>query len=235
MKIIVMKKRTIFMVIAAIFAILLIAIVILGVNETKAMVPLDQKKVVIDVGHGGRDDGVVGSLGTKESELNLIIATKLKNRLEKAGIYVVLTREDNNGLYDNDATNKKKSDMEKRKEIIQNVNPDMLISIHANRFPADKSVRGAQVFYDEFNKEGNILSGKIQENLNILNKENTGKCCNNLSGDYFVLKCTTNPAVLIECGFLSNEEDEKLLISEKYQDELTFSIYSGIVAYLEGK
>jgi len=199
------------------------------------MVPVNQKVVVIDVGHGGRDVGVVGSLGTKESELNLIIAQKLKEKFEKAGLFVVLTRENNEGLYESDAKNKKDSEMKKRKEIIQNNDPDFVISIHANQFPSDSTRRGAQVFYDEFNKEGKVLSEKIQDNLNVLNKEKTGRVCENLSGDFFVLKCTTKPSVLIECGFLSNEDDEKLLIDSKYQDQLTFAIYSGLIAFLEEK
>lgn len=235
MKIIVMKKRTVFIIIAAIIAIILVAVVVAGVNETSAMVPADKIRVVIDVGHGGRDTGVIGKNGTKESELNLVISKKLAERLEQAGLYVVLTREDNEGLYDKDATNKKKSEMAKRKEIIKSVNPDILVSIHANQFPADRSVRGAQAFYDEFNQNGKELSSDIQENLNILNKDNGGRVAENLTGDYFVLKCTQKAAVLVECGFLSNLEDEKLLTSADYQDKLTFAIYSGIVAYLEKK
>lgn len=228
--IIVAKKRTVLI----ILLIVIIAIVGVGATVMAVHTVSPQKKyvIVIDPGHGGIDYGVVGSNGTKESEFNLAMSSDLKMFLVSADFEVVLTRKDNNGLYGEQTDNFKRKDMQMRKQIIVEQNPDMIISIHANKFP-DKNRRGAQVFYDSLNEGGKALAQGIQSNLNLLNLEHVERTFSALSGDYFMLKCSNSPSVIIECGFLSNAEDEMLLNQESYRKQLSFAIYSGIIAFLE--
>lgn len=204
----------------------------MGIAKAASVSPEYKYVVVIDPGHGGIDGGVVSDSGYKESEFNLAMSRDLEKFLTDSGFKVILTRQDENGLYEEDASNKKKSDMLARKKIIEENKPDFVISIHANKYPGD-SRRGAQVFFDEMSAEGKSLAGSIQSGLNLLNKKFVGREFSELSGDYFMLKCTQKPSVIVECGFLSNTEDEKLLTSAEYRQQLAFAIYSGIVAYTE--
>lgn len=228
--IIVAKKRTVFIALL----IVVIAIVGVGTGVIVASAASSHKKVVvlIDPGHGGRDYGVTGAGGTKESEFNLAMSNELKKFLTEANFEVVLTRNSSEGLYGDTKDNFKRKDMLERKRIVNKVNPDIIISIHANKFP-DKSRRGAQVFYDQFNEGGKSLAESVQCGLNTLNIKHADRSFSALSGDYFMLKCSHNPSIIVECGFLSNVEDEKLLNEEQYRYELSFAIYSGIITFLE--
>ena len=185
--------------------------------------------VVIDAGHGGIDGGSVGKqTGAVESELNLAYAKNLAKCLNNMGINVVLTRKDANGLYDESAPSLKKSDMKKRKEIIETTNPTLIVSIHMNSFSSPRA-RGAQTFYKKDNEQGKILAEAIQTQLKQ-NIEYGKESCK--VGDYYILNCTDIPSVLVECGFLSNAEDEELLVSADYQNKICYSILSGIIAFL---
>ncbi len=228
--ILVAKKKTVFIVIM----IIVIAAISVGAGVLAAtnISPKTTYKIVIDPGHGGIDNGVVGQSGTKESEFNLQMAKELKNFLTQAGFEVILTREDSGGLYGDAKDNFKKKDMQARKNIVVKNNPDMIISIHANKYP-DRNRRGAQAFFDIHNEGGKALANNIQSGLNSLNTQYVERSFTALSGDYFMLKCSHVPSVLIECGFLSNTEDEKLLNSSEYRLEMAFSIYSGIIGFLE--
>ena len=228
--ILVAKKKTVFIV----MLIIIIAALSVGagVLVASSVSPKTSYKIVIDPGHGGVDKGVVGQGGTKESEFNLLMAKELKSFLNQAGFEVILTRENSDGLYGDTSDNFKKRDMLARKNIIINNNPDMIISIHANKYP-DRNRRGAQAFFDAHNDGGKVLASNIQCGLNALNTQYVERSFSALAGDYFMLKCSHVPSVLIECGFLSNNEDEKLLNSAEYRLELAFSIYSGVVGFLE--
>ena len=184
--------------------------------------------IAVDAGHGGIDGGSVG-VNTKvtESELNLKIAKALKVHLESFGFNVVLTRENENGLYSADAKNLKKDDMEKRKKIITENKADMLVSIHMNSFSTAKE-KGAQAFYYEGHENSKNLADCIQEQLfkNVpLAREHSN------FGDYYILNCLPIPSVIVECGFLSNPENEELLIKESHQKLLAYNIFCGIVKY----
>lgn len=220
--------------IAVILSLAIIAFAVcggLGLAYATTSSPADVKVIVIDAGHGGIDNGVVGAAGTKESDFNLTFSKELAQYFTEAGFKVVMTRSDENGLYGDATKDFKRADMAERKRIIQEANPDFVISVHANKFPGD-SRRGAQVFFDEFSAGGKALAEYIQTGLNYLNNDYTGRSYAALKGDYFMLKCTTNPSVIVECGFLSNAEDEQLLLSEAYRAKLAFAVYSGVVAYL---
>lgn len=193
---------------------------------------IDEKMtVVIDAGHGGIDGGVTGkTTGIKESDVNLAIAFALKEELSDMGFNVVLTRKTGAGLYDTTAKGFKKRDMEKRKQIIEDANPSMVISLHQNFYPS-KTTRGAQVFYSK----GNILSERLavclQAQLNGLYAKEKVKARSAMPAEYFILECTTYPSALIECGFLSSAADEALLQSAVFRKRLAQSIASAVALF----
>lgn len=192
-------------------------------------VPHNSYTVVIDAGHGGQDGGVVGvESGVTEAEINLLVAYTLKSKFEERGVKVIMTREDKSVL----GTEKggKKEDFNKRREIILSAKPDAVISVHQNKFP-DSSRRGAQVFYNSMNVRGKALAEAVQQNLNVLNEKEVGRSFSSLKGDYYILNCSDYPSCIIECGFLSNREDEKLLTSTEYRDKLAEAIVGGVFAY----
>ncbi len=195
----------------------------------QASSPQHKYTVVIDAGHGGRDGGSVGTtLGTIESEINLIYARLLKKRLESSDIHVVMTRDNSDGLYSMNATNYKKDDMRKRKNIIEQTNPDLVISIHMNSYPRASS-KGAQVFYDKGNASGEYLARCLQSRLiELLPYARPAPT----TGDYYILNSTVVPAVIVECGFLSNPQEEKLLNNSDYQELLTRAITYGVIDFL---
>ena len=186
--------------------------------------------VVLDAGHGGIDGGVSGvNTKVKESDLNLSVVKKLESYFKGYGIKTVLTRKDKNGLYGISSRGRKMRDMEKRKEIIEDANPDLVISVHMNAFP-QRSQRGAQVFYDKDSERGRELAQTIQ----LFLAKNIQHCDRNImTGDYYILNCTHKPAVIVECGFLSNAADEALLITAEYQEKLAYNIFCAVVAFLQ--
>ena len=188
---------------------------------------LATRRIVIDAGHGGRDAGVSGSGGTKESEVALKISNFLYEELQRQGMEVHMTREGEAGLYDNDVPNRKKDDMVKRHKIIQAVKPDLVVSIHLNSYPRDRAVHGIQCFYHVEGESGKPFAEAIQKHLN--DTDLFGRDKNAAKGDYFILE-TEYPSVLIECGFLSNPEEEQKLATEGYQRLLASEIARAIVA-----
>ncbi len=185
------------------------------------------KTIVLDAGHGGRDGGSIGKNGTIEKEINLKYALLLKNKLELIGYKIILTRNNDDGLYSAFSTNKKQSDMQARFKIIQRANPNLVISIHMNSFP-NSSVRGATTYYRKDDDASELCANLIQQSLHTYcNAKNT----NAKVGDYFMLNCSYYTSVLIECGFLSNPEEEILLNSPTYQEQLISSISKGIMLY----
>lgn len=201
-------------------------------TEYVFVVPSSKYTVVIDAGHGGIDGGCEGKqTGVYESELNLVYAKKLATMLNQYDISVVLTRGDEKGLYDSDATNLKRSEMKKRQEIIENAEPDMVISIHMNSYPL-ASCRGAQVFYKKGNEIGEKLANDMQKELasQIDYSKKSAKV-----GDYYILNCNDLPSVLVECGFLSNPQEERLLQDKNYQDKFCYALCCGIIRFLNEK
>ena len=190
-------------------------------------------KVLIDAGHGGQDPGKVSRDGTKEKDLNLAIATRLGKYLKEQGVEVYYTRQKDEGLYTPETTNKKVYDMQKRCEIVENVKPDFMISIHQNSFSEEK-VHGAQVFYYATSQESQALGEALQQALvTHVDPENHRKAKANES--YYILKKTKYPSVIVECGFLSNGEECAKLKTDSYQEKLVEGIYQGILIYLQEK
>ena len=186
--------------------------------------------VVIDAGHGGVDGGVVGiETGKKESDINLSLARILQADFEEAGFYVIQTRPTEAGLYGTATSGYKKRDMKKRAEVIHESVPALVISVHQNFFSM-RSRRGAQVFFREDSAPSRSLATHIQTSLNAMPE--CVKQTNALKGDYYVLNCSDYPSVIVECGFLSNAEDEKLLVTEEYQRKIAAAILKGSLAFL---
>lgn len=186
--------------------------------------------VVIDAGHGGIDGGVVGiESGVKESDINLDLSRRLGRCFEDAGFAVVMTRETEAGLYGTATSGYKKRDMLKRSEIINKNSPALVISVHQNFFSM-RSRRGAQVFFRESNERSVTLACLIQAALNDMPE--CVKKSDPLNGDYYILNCSDYPSVIVECGFLSNAEDEALLLNNDYRDKMAEAIARGALRYL---
>ena len=183
--------------------------------------------IVLDAGHGGRDGGSVGVNGTIEKEINLKYAMTLKDKLVTAGYNVVMTRKNDDGLYDTFAKNKKVSDMNTRMQIIKKANPNLVISIHMNSFN-DSSARGAMTYYRCDDESSKIVGDLIQRSLHAYCDARFEK---SKVGDYFMVNCSYYTSVLIECGFISNPEEEKLLNTEVYRDKFTDAVFNGIMLY----
>lgn len=227
MKFLTIKKKTIVIALSIFMA--FASVISAAVVATSSM-PKPVYNIVIDAGHGGRDGGAIGvSTGVTESELNLMYAKELKELCEDYGIGVTMTRSDMNGLYDESATNKKKSEMERRKNIINSSGADLMISLHMNSFPLSSS-EGAQVFYAAGSEQGMKLAKSVQ--LSICQGFESARDYVS-RGDYFVLNYSQVPAVLVECGFLSNPEEEKLLQSKEYCQRFCYALLVGILSYFD--
>ncbi len=189
-----------------------------------------QCTVIIDAGHGGIDPGKVGVNGVYEMDINLAIAYKVSDILEEKDIEVIMTRKDNNGLYKDSDANKKMADMNKRIEIINTSKASLVVSIHQNSFTSSDA-KGAQVFYYKESDEGEELAENIQNKLLEMDKSNTRQKKSDM--DYYILRKSDIPAVIVECGFLSNPDEARLLSSGDYQDKIAISISDGIIDYLK--
>ena len=191
-----------------------------------AMFPMLDARIVLDAGHGGWDPGKKGTDGANEKELNLAVVGKLAEYLEQGGAEVILTRESDDALGEG-----KRTDMAERRRIANESGADILVSIHQNAFPSAK-VRGAQVFYHNSSGNGKVLAECVQESLrHRVDGSNNRQAKENK--DYYILRTTEIPAVIVECGFLSNAEEEKLLNDATYQEKLAWAIYCGILDYFE--
>ena len=205
----------------------------LRLAQTVSAIDGGGRRIVVDAGHGGIDGGVVGrKTGVKESEINLDIAFRLSAVLTEMGFEVTMTRKTDAGLYGTTAPGFKKRDMQRRKEIIQDVSPLFVISVHQNYYPS-QSQRGGQVFYGDTHPNGKVLASCVQSKLNDLYTEQGVKNRVESKGDFFMLRCADCPSLIVECGFLSNPQDEGLLSSAAWQEKLARGIASGVAAYLE--
>lgn len=182
------------------------------------------KRIIIDVGHGGKDSGTVYD-DIKEKDLNLSIALKLKEELIMNGVEVIMTRDGDYDLALPNANRRKKSDFDNRIEMINDSGANMYLSIHIN-YLGNAKYYGAQVFYTKGN---NDIADYIQEEfINDLKSPMNSRI---LSNDIYMYKKLNIPGVLIECGFLSNSKERKLLIDDSYQYKIVRSIVKGLINY----
>ena len=195
-------------------------------------VPSQNYTVVIDPGHGGTDPGSIGyKTKVHEADLNLTISKLLTQKLKLSGINVVMTRTNEKAMLEGSGRKWKKADMQLRKDLIKTIRPNLVISIHQNSY-TNHSYRGAQVFYDKTSDISKQIADYIQAEF----KKDLDKSIKATSpGDYFMLKCTYAPSIIVECGFLSNVEDEQLLQQPEYQEKIVNCIYKGIINFLQKK
>lgn len=186
--------------------------------------------IVIDPGHGGRDPGKVGVNDALEKDINLAIALRLRALLEENDIKIIMTRTEDEGLYSETDSNKKRRDLNNRINIINSCNAVFAVSIHQNSF-SQENVKGAQVFYHSQSEQGRLLAMTLQEQLIETMKDgNRRKAKSNTS--YYMLKYTRCPLVIVECGYLSNWTEAALLLDEEYQEKIAWAIHLGIMRYL---
>lgn len=230
--IIVIRKKYIYVVIVT----LLILSIGVTLNSNKIKVTFKhmvKKVIIIDAGHGGVDGGAVSKLGNLESHINLEIALRLRELLEEQGIIVILTRDEDRGLYSDSGSlrNKKNEDLRNRREIMNNSDADAFVSIHMNAYRSDKC-HGSQTFYPRRSEESKILATKIQNQLiKIVDTNNHRKAGS--KNDVYLLKDCKIPMALVECGFLSNPQEEQRFLNEKHQEKVAWAIFIGIMEYLE--
>ena len=194
--------------------------------------PITNRIIGIDPGHGGVDPGAVSKNGLKEDDINLMIALKLKRFIEHSGGIAVLTRESDVGLYTEKSKTlrqMKTEDLINRKALIENAECEIFVTIHLNSFTKSR-YSGAQTFYSANILDSQRLAYIIQEELkNVLDKNN--KRVPSIIEDVYLIKELPIPSVLVEAGFLSNEAEEKLLKTSEYQEKIAWSIYVGIMKY----
>lgn len=211
---------------------LLVCFYYLSREAAAVSVEMNQKQViVVDCGHGGMDPGMIGIDGLKEKEFNLAIGMKVKSALEKKGFQVVMTRESDSGLYDEDSNNKKAQDMQKRILLIQEVKPVLTVSIHQNSYE-DSGVKGPQVFYYRDSAQGEELAKTIQEKLNdYLEVERPRQAKGNTT--YYLLKRSPGVLNIVECGFLTNPEEAEKLSRDDYQEKVAMAVADGVEEYIK--
>lgn len=194
--------------------------------------PVSNKVIVLDAGHGKPDEGAESSNGTTEAETNLKIALKVQSLLEQSGSTVILTRSDENAIYDldkNTLREKKISDIHNRVKIGNESSADIFVSIHLNKIP-EQQYYGWQCFYKQNDEQSTLLAKSLQENLNEAIQKENKRVAMKLDNVY-IIKHVEIPISIVECGFLSNAEEEAQLLDDEYQNKLAWGIYNGIIDY----
>ncbi len=190
--------------------------------------------IVLDAGHGGLDSGAVGKSGLLEKDVNLSVVKHLQQMLELSGFEVVTTRDEDISIYDagvEGIRNQKLSDMDNRLEIVQSYPDSIFLCIHQNNY-TDPRYFGGQMFYNNNNPDNRTLAQIMQNRFADLQEGNDREI--KLSGDeLYLLRFNKNPSLMVECGFLSNPEEEAKLATPEYQKQLAFTIYSGVMEFID--
>lgn len=231
----VVKGNKVFQIILLFIA--LIALIICGLFQNQdntqpvTALPVANKIVVLDAGHGGFDAGASDN-GIVEKEVNLDVTLRLKEYLEQGGCTVLLTRDEDMSTAQEGVSGiaAKKDDLVQRKKMADSSGGDIFVSIHMNKFNQNQ-YRGAQVFYSEKPEKGKILADIIQQSLKEILKDGNERVAKKIDGGVFIMKNTAIPSVIVECGFLSNPQEAELLKSDEYRQKLAWGIYIGIMKY----
>ncbi len=188
--------------------------------------------IVIDPGHGGEDGGAVSDRGVLEKDINLSIANDTSALFYLLGFDVTKTRKADMALDSGEDTIRKRkvSDMKKRLEIFNSSEENTIISIHQNKFSESK-YHGTQIFYSPNNQKSKQLADSIKFSVKGLLQPDNERECKEADGGIYLLKNTNNPAVIVECGFISNEEECNHLLDKQYQKQMAFSITAGFLSY----
>lgn len=196
---------------------------------SKGVSSIKKADVAIDPGHGGQDPGKVGVNEALEKDINLAIAKKVYKMLNKKGIKVVMTR-DSDDIGEPGESYKKMADLNRRLEIIKAAEPELVVGIHQNSFTSPE-IHGAQVFYDKNSKPAAVAAEVMQKALLSFDPENTRVAKSDQN--YYMLAKSSAPTIIVECGFLSNEEEAELLTQKEHQDKVAKAIYQGVVDYFK--
>lgn len=189
--------------------------------------------VIIDAGHGGFDGGASANDGTIEKDINLSISKKLCKLLRLSGYNVIMTRDTDTGTEDDETQSihkRKKSDLFNRLQIMKD-NPDaVFVSIHLNKFTTS-AASGAQVFYTKNYNEAYTLAQSVQQSITSLIQPENTRVVKQGTDSTYLLKNAETPAIIVECGFLSNKQDLEKLKSDDYQSQMAFAICAGIMEF----
>lgn len=214
------------------FAVLVVFSRYVGNDLPAGVSPTNKQVIVLDAGHGGMDSGAVGVTGVLEKDINLAIVKDLEKLLTFSGYEVVLTRDSDRSMHDDGVTGagaQKRSDMTNRRNVIFAHENAIFISIHQNKF-TQPQYWGAQMFYNTNNPENQCLAQIMQDSFAELQPGNNREI--KLSGDeLFLFKDTKIPSLLIECGFLSNPDEEARLSTPEYQKKVAFTVFGGLMTW----
>ncbi len=233
-----MKVKTIYLIILAVLLISFCIVMFSAFSNitahTSAEIDDDRITVIIDAGHGGEDGGAEVD-GILEKDINLSIADKLADTLRLCGVRVTEIRDEDISVYDDSAQSlreKKVSDLKHRVEIVNGSENNILVSIHQNKFD-NSAYSGAQVFYSSNNDKSRVLAESIRNSVvSLLQNDNTREL-KPANSDIYLLDNATVPAVIVECGFLSNDEERAKLLDSGYQSEMAYSIAMGVLEYID--
>lgn len=235
---IIIQKQRIFLIIIAIFISITTCAYTMKKNNivTTSSLPVSNKVIILDAGHGKPDEGASSDSGVTEELINLKIVQKVQSLLEQSGSTVILTRSDENGIYDSDSDSirsKKISDIKNRVKIGNNSSADIFVSIHLNKIKQFQYY-GWQTFFKANNEQSKALAQSIQMALNTsIQKENKRESLK-ITGKY-IIDNVEIPTTIVECGFLSNPEESQQLQDDDYQSRLAWGIYTGIMNYFYNK
>ena len=203
------------------FFLLVISFQVISAKE----LPLFQKVIVVDAGHGGRDPGTMYG-NTLEKDLNLEIAKVLEKELLKQGAIVYMTRDEDEDLSKTSDYRKKRADLRRRVNFIEEKESDLYLSIHLNWYK-DYYYGGAEILYNNINKNNQVLATNLKESLTNNNIKTRDLKTTNL----YMYRNTNVVGVLVECGFLSNKNDRYLLKTKWYQEKFSKALVEGVIKY----
>jgi N-acetylmuramoyl-L-alanine amidase len=232
-----MKVKTIYLMILAVILITFCLVMYSAFSNITARTDSDsleqQPMIVIDAGHGGEDGGAEVD-GVLEKDINLSIAGKLSEILRLCGCRVTEIRDEDISVYDSDAQTlreKKVSDLKRRVEIANENDNNILVSIHQNKFD-NSAYSGAQLFYSSNHDDSRVLAESIRSAItSLLQKDNTREL-KPAGSDIYLLDHAEVPAVIVECGFLSNQQERSKLMDDAYQNEMAYAVAMGVLEYI---
>ena len=233
-------RRFVFLFLVVFFLSVFIALMVTSTSrvtlQTDAMPVEPLPRVILDAGHGGEDGGAVSADGTSEKAINLSIAQKTNDLLRLFGFETQMTRTDDNDISEEGDTirERKLSDMKKRLSIFNSSADNTIISIHQNKF-SNTTSHGTQVFYAPNNEKSNVLADCIKLSVKSSMQPDNERESKAAGKGIYLLKNTTQPAVIVECGFISNKEECQLLLDQSYQKQMALAIATGFLDYQNTK
>ena len=226
-------KKALFIFSAISLFIFLFALQEVKYSSTSQLLENSYPIIIIDAGHGGEDGGAVSNDGTNEKEINLQIALKLNEVLTTMGYNTEMIRTTDVSIHNLDATTirqRKNTDLKNRKAYMDKYENSIYISIHQNKF-SDEDVWGAQVFHSPNDERSKVLSEFIQREIRNRIQPTNNRSVKKSGTNIYILYNATQPAVMVECGFMSNQNELSQLKNSDYQSQMAFSIMSGIINY----